>query len=135
MRRRLKNERGAAAVEFALILPIFMLLLLGLIQYGFYFWTAETANSSAREVARRMAVGDCWDAGQRFTFAQGHAPRIDEVVADDVSGMTTGDQFTVTVTADGDLIGGLIPLPDGGHIEREYVARLEYEVNSGSCPS
>ena len=55
-----RNQRGAAAVEFALVLPIFIFLVFGIIQYGFYFWTAETANSAAREAARRVVVGANW---------------------------------------------------------------------------
>lgn len=135
MRKRQENESGAAAVEFALILPIFILLLFGLIQYGFYFWTAETANSSAREVARRMSVGDCWNSAARTTFAKGHAPRITALsAAPDITTVSAGEEFTVTVTADGDLMG-LLPLPGGGDVTRNYVARLEYDVNSGVCPS
>jgi len=135
MRKRGHSESGAAAVEFALILPIFILLVFGLIQYGFYFWTAETANSSAREVARRMAVGDCWSAGAREAFASGHAPRITALsAAPDITTVSAGEEFTVSVTADGDLMG-LLPLPGGGDVTRNYVARLEYEEDSGTCPS
>jgi len=135
MRKRGRSERGAAAVEFALILPLFIMVIFGLIQFGFYFWTAETANSSAREVARRMAVGDCWDSGGRQTFASGHAPRITALsVSPDITALSAGDKFTVEVIADGDLLG-LLPLPNGGDITRNYVARLEYEVNSGTCAS
>lgn len=140
MSLRRKRERGAAAVEFALILPLFLILIFGMVQFGFYFWTAETANSSAREVARRMAVGDCWDATERDAFARSHAPRMvgSATVSPSVTGLTAGDEFEVTVKADGNLIG-LLPLPEidgvSGRISRQYVARLEYEVDSGSCPS
>ena len=45
-------------MEFALILPIFLLLVLGMIQYGLYFWAAQGGSTAAREAARRAAVGD-----------------------------------------------------------------------------
>ena len=32
-----KNRRGAAAIEFALLLPVMMTILLGIIEYGLYF--------------------------------------------------------------------------------------------------
>ena len=53
-----RGERGAAAVEFALLMPILLLLVLGMIQYGLYFWSAQGGSSAAREAARRAAVGD-----------------------------------------------------------------------------
>jgi Flp pilus assembly protein TadG len=57
MRRCHKPEQGAAAVEFALILPVFSLMLFGTIQYSMYFWSAQSAADAAREGARRGAVG------------------------------------------------------------------------------
>jgi hypothetical protein len=52
---RLKNERGVALVEFALVLPLVMLLLLGMIDFGkaFTMWIDEThlANAAARYAA------------------------------------------------------------------------------------
>ncbi len=45
-------------MEFALIMPIFILLVLGMIQYGMYFWAAQGGSTAVREAARRAAVGD-----------------------------------------------------------------------------
>ena len=52
-------ERGASAVEFALISLPLMTLMLGMLQYGWYFFSAQSASSAARESARRLVVGDC----------------------------------------------------------------------------
>ena len=56
------TDRGAAAVEFALILVfLFLPLTFGIIQYGYYFLQANSAEHAAREGARLAAVGvaDC----------------------------------------------------------------------------
>jgi Flp pilus assembly protein TadG len=53
-----RTDRGAVAVEFALILPMFLLIVLGMVQYGMYFWAAQGGSTAAREAARRAAVGD-----------------------------------------------------------------------------
>jgi hypothetical protein len=63
-RRRLTEERGIALTEFALILPLLMLLLLGMVDFGkaFTMWIDEThlANSAARYAAVNSApTGAC----------------------------------------------------------------------------
>ena len=135
-RLRRRNENGAEAVEFALIAIPMLLLVLGIIQYGFYFWTAETTNSAARETARRVVVGDCWDYTAMKNFAVAKAPMSSPSdVTRNPSSMTTiksGDTVTVTVVAHANLLG-IIPLPDGGIITREYTAIQESTTNSGTC--
>jgi hypothetical protein len=56
-----RGEDGAAAVEFALLLPLLVLLLFGLIQFGAAFNTRIQATNAAREGARMAVVGiDNW---------------------------------------------------------------------------
>jgi Flp pilus assembly protein TadG len=51
-------SRGAAAVEFALVLPILMLLCLGAIEWGFHFFQREIIVNAAREGARAGSIAD-----------------------------------------------------------------------------
>jgi hypothetical protein len=51
------GERGAAAVEFALVAPLLFLLLFGIVGLGWGFWEHESAQASAREVAREVSLG------------------------------------------------------------------------------
>jgi Flp pilus assembly protein TadG len=138
MHFRRRNERGAEAVEFALIAIPFLILVLGIIQYGYYFWTAETTNSAARETARRVVVGDCWDYTAMKNFAVKNAPvaKAADVTRNpaDMTGITQGTTVTVTVVTHANLLG-IIPLPDGGTITREYTAIQESTKNNNSCPS
>lgn len=53
---RRQGEHGAAAVEFALILPLFLVLILGIIDFGRLFYCEVTLNSAAREAARAVAL-------------------------------------------------------------------------------
>jgi Flp pilus assembly pilin Flp len=129
VRERRKSEGGAAAVEFALIFPLFAALVMGMVQYGFYFWTAETTGSAARETARRIVVGACWSGYD--TFAQDHGPRITSTaVSPDPAGLDVGQSVTVTVVADGDILN-FFPLPDT--VTREYTARMEVDEASGAA--
>lgn len=57
-KRKHKSQEGAAAVEFALVLPLLVILLLGLIDFGHLFFSVNTITNAAREAARRAAVQD-----------------------------------------------------------------------------
>jgi Flp pilus assembly protein TadG len=50
------GEDGQSLVEFALIVPPLLLLLLGVIQFGFIFNTVVTMSTAAREAARDGSV-------------------------------------------------------------------------------
>ena len=57
-----RGQDGAAAVEFALLLPLLVLLLFGFIQFGLAFNTRIQATNAAREAARQAVVGiDDWN--------------------------------------------------------------------------
>ena len=58
---RLKKEKGTAAVEFAIILPILVLLVFGIIQFGPAFLYTISFTQAAREVARLAAVEESID--------------------------------------------------------------------------
>jgi Flp pilus assembly protein TadG len=47
-----QRDRGAAAVEFALVLPILLLFLMGTIEWGWFFFTHQRVVNAAREGAR-----------------------------------------------------------------------------------
>lgn len=57
MRARLRREDGAAAVEFALIVGVLVLLIFGMLQFGLAFFQIQNLRAAAREGARLGAVG------------------------------------------------------------------------------
>ena len=56
MRSSSSDQRGAAAVEFALVVPLLFLILFGTIQYGLYFFDAQGTRNGVREAARLGVV-------------------------------------------------------------------------------
>lgn len=55
---QLRNNRGQALVEFALLLPLVMLILIGIIEFGRAWQAKQTLTDAAREGARIAAVGN-----------------------------------------------------------------------------
>ena len=51
-----RREQGSAAVEFALILPVLMILLLGIIEFSYAFFIQASVSNAARLGARNYAI-------------------------------------------------------------------------------
>ena len=52
----IKSERGQSIVEFALVLPILLILLCGIIDFGWLYYNQITLNNAAREGARYAVI-------------------------------------------------------------------------------
>jgi Flp pilus assembly protein TadG len=129
---RVRNDDGAAAVEFALIAPLFFILVFGMIQFGWYLWTAEYTNSAARETARRVVVGDCWADYTAFSAKQG-ARVTSTTVSPSPTGLKVGDQITVTVTSNANLNINFFGFGLPTSVTRTYDARMEVDAQSDAA--
>ncbi|KQQ20870.1 pilus assembly protein TadE [Rathayibacter sp. Leaf299] len=56
MSSRLHEDSGAVALEFALLLPILMVILVGIVEFSLLFTAQTTITNAAREGARSMAL-------------------------------------------------------------------------------
>jgi Flp pilus assembly protein TadG len=91
------NERGASAVEFAILLPLLMLILFGTIEFGMVMYSREILTNASREGARAGIVQ------QTPKPTQG---QIEDVVTNYLT--NTGiDPANVTVSVAG--AGGVFP--------------------------
>lgn len=119
------GERGAAAVEFAFVLIPLITLVLGTIQFAWYFYAAQSASSAAREGARRIVVGECWDATNLENYMRPQSPMVTSAsITPAPAGADIGDVITVSFTATTGVINFPIPgLPD--EVTRTFEARLE----------
>ncbi len=52
----MKKQRGQVIIEFALILPLFLLMIFGLIYSGMLFYDYSTLSNVARSAAREAAI-------------------------------------------------------------------------------
>ena len=123
MRYRDRLDRGAEAVEFAVIVPVLLLFLTGLITFGIALNAQITISQAARTGARYLAIcdtnTDCINgtgtyAGKGYkelTVNAGWGVHIDPTRITDVADCTSGSTATVSVTYVVDL--GIPPLSTG----------------------
>ena len=74
-RRHRADDRGATLVELALVLPILVLLVFGIVEFGRAYNAQVTLTHAAREGARVLALTR--DAGAAETAAVGAATSLD----------------------------------------------------------
>jgi Flp pilus assembly protein TadG len=105
----LRDEKGAAMVEFALILPLLIMLLFGSIEFGLLMYNKQVITNASREGARagivartpRMTaaeiqqVVDDYAADYLVTFGSATAP---VTTVDNSGGTLFGNDLQVTVT-------------------------------------
>ncbi len=77
-----RDERGAAAIEFAFVIPVLLLILTGIIQLGALLFLQSNMGDVARDTARRLAVGE-------ITAAEAPSYAVGKLVS-------WGGTFTVT---------------------------------------
>jgi Flp pilus assembly protein TadG len=116
--KRTKKKRGAAAVEFGLVLIPLSLILLGIIDYGWAFLQAAQVSNAAREGARAAAVGDDGAAAANFY--------LNQVFLDGERNVTVtngADRVTVRVDYTFEPLVDFVPLPD--QLTSEVTMRIE----------
>ena len=96
-RPRRSDDTGAAAVELALVLPLLLLILFGIVDFGLMLNAQITVTSAAREGARAYVFTDDVDAAEA-RVAQA-TDTLDGTVSADVT-PCTGGQVTVVTTYD-----------------------------------
>ena len=110
-RRRLHDERGAAAVEFALVVTILLLLLFGVFEFGRVFSQLEVLNGAAREGARVAAVRGTAAEVQAATntaaepYELSEPASVDKTCDDD----TSGEPVTVSWTQHVEVSIAILP--------------------------
>jgi len=125
-------DRGAAAVEFALVMPLLFLLLFGIIDYGLWFNDSLSLRQGVRESARQavvrrasstcpgtgmaaVACGTRAQAGGGTAYAKVFAP----------NGWVRGEKVVVCAMVKTTSITGFVPLPSGGLIKSQTSMSIE----------
>ncbi len=113
-----KHRRAAAAVEMAVVTPILLSMLFGIIEFGWLFTVRHTMVNAAREGARLGAIeGVTVEEIQARVLEQLAPLGIDDLATIDVTEATPDDPYvTVTVSipqADVSLLNNFFHLTQG----------------------
>lgn len=84
--RRRRGDRGVTIIEAAIAFPVFFLILLGIIEFGF-FMAASSNTTSATRSGARVASAEMAPSSNKATVAD----RVRDRVADDLGGLTDQD--------------------------------------------
>jgi Flp pilus assembly protein TadG len=117
IRKGSAQERGQGLVEFALVAPVLLILVLGIVDFGWALRSWMTVTNSAREGARLGAVGaTCDDIRQRAVDTSGGLLTLADVSAENCQGQR-GTSVAVMVRHDYSFVtplGGLLTTLSGG---------------------
>ena len=145
VRRRDHSDRGAAAVEFALVVPVLVLMLLGVVDYGIYFSDSLGVRQGLREGARQgvvenFPIGAC--TGAHTTT--GDSDELNQLACRTLANMGViggqafvhieadnswkeGNDLLVCAAVDEQALTGYTPLPDSGDMRAVFRMRIEQE--------
>lgn len=143
-----KSEKGQALVEFALILPILLLLVMGIIQFGIIFSAQMSVTNAVREGARTAAVSP--NINDAETINNEVLMSINRSIGDNVflskvtaSNITVkpdkigdpGNDYNVTVTINDVFVTLIVPMPEvfvpGSKINLSQSATMRIEDMPG----
>lgn len=123
-----KNEKGQSLVEFALVIPLLLLIVMAIIEFGLMFNAYITITNASREGARGGALGDD-NAGIELVVdsVANHLDLNNISVVITPNTRSRGDMLSVTVTYDYQLITPIISniLSPIVNLESETVMRVE----------
>lgn len=119
--RKHSSERGAAAVEFALIVPTLLLLVFGIVEFSRLYNVQLSLSNAAREGARTMAIENDLDVTRSTIIAS--APSVSPSIsagnitissASCVAGATVTVTISYTVSLFTGFFGAQLPLSSKG---------------------
>jgi Flp pilus assembly protein TadG len=135
-RFRMLSERGASAAEFAIILPVLLTILFGIIEFGMIMYSREVVTNAAREGARagitqgppKYTTGEIIAIADNYLTNTGINPaNVTFTVAG--AGLATPNTLTVTATYPYNFLIPWIPavvgVPNPLTIQAQTVMRHE----------
>jgi Flp pilus assembly protein TadG len=147
LRKRLQSESGAELIEVALTLPLLMLVVLGIIEFGFLFQQYEVITNAAREGARvavlpSYSTDDAKTRINNYLDASGLVSSSATVNVAAQSAVSIGTncmvpmQATVSYPHPVPFVGGIMQYfgSSMGSMTLHATSTMRVEAASASCP-
>ncbi len=129
-----QDRSGASALEFAIVLPVFLLIVLGILTYGIYLGSVHSVEQLAADAARASVAG--LSDSERTQIATQHVAtnakgypllNASKIAVEAGASPLDASQFRVMVRFDASdlpiwIMSGIVPMPDR-MIERTSVIK------------
>ena len=102
-----RNDRGAAVVEFAIVMPLLVALLVGIAEFGRAYYVQTTLSGAAREGVRVMALKDSPSAAKSAAISAAEPLAIAAGQIAVPANCSAGSNATVTISYTMPFITGL----------------------------
>lgn len=129
--RRSKTRAGAAAVEFALVVPIFLLLVFGIIEFGRAIMVQQILVNASREGARQAVLDGATSADVVNTvsdYLRGSSVDTGQdniTVSPDPTGVRSREEITVSVSVPFSEVSWMPPFIYDGNLQASATMRSE----------
>ncbi len=131
-RKRAKKKRlGAAVVEFALIVPIFLTLVFGIIEFGRLMMVQQVLVNASREGARRAVlegatVADVTQEVSNYLSSSSiNVPSESIVVSPDPTSIFNNENISVSISIPFSSVSWMPPLFYSGDLQANTTMRSE----------
>ncbi len=120
----IQDRSGASALEFAIVLPVFLLIALGILTYGIYLGSVHSVEQLAADAARASVAG--LSDSERVQIATQHVTtnangypllKASKIAVEAGASPLDASQFRVMVRFDASdlpiwVMSGIVPMPD-----------------------
>jgi Flp pilus assembly protein TadG len=109
MSRLLSCRKGTAAIEMAFVLPVLLLIILGILEFGRAMWTRQTMQFAVEQAARSALADSTLTSSQIVTLVDNNLLGMQGVTP---TGVASSNASQVSITASytfSFLVPGLLP--------------------------
>lgn len=127
--RSTAHERGATLVEFAFVAPLLLVLLIGIVDFGWFISQQQDVRHGAREAARLATVNTASTADMTLSVCDAMDVASGATIVWDEGSGSIGGTGSVEVTIEAGSLTGFSSLPFVGSLyPEELTSRVEFRL-------
>ncbi|MCG2840576.1 pilus assembly protein [Sandaracinobacter sp. RS1-74] len=103
MAKLARSRRGAVAAEFGLVMPLFISMFMGMVEYSFVYFTYGNMQAATRDVTRQLAVNTLMPGQAEAELKRRMPPWASDSVTVSVNQSAPSNPATNVITMTTDL--------------------------------